>query len=1401
MLLPMLVGAAQLTIDEGVVVKFGAGAGLVVRDTLRTGRRVMFTSLADDSVGGQSQPTAGTPQSGDWSGVILDPAALPANITLDGLSLRYAGGAGGAALSFQQRAYTFTELIVRDSLIGVRATSGGTALLSGFLLSGNAVGLQALSGATPTLTASDLHDNTPFGVENQNPATIVLATGNWWGDLSGPTDPVGNPSGLGDPVSTGVDYGQFLSAAPLLNCTVTPQDGYTTRSATITLQLACTNATDYRLSELANLSNASFVPMAASATFTLSATPGEKTVYAEYRGADGVTRIVSITQPILYAPDGPQVTLITPTAGAIITGDTLIQAQASDDQGLSGVEFWVDATRLATVTTPPYQTLWTLGALANGAHTIKAVAINTLQQSATAQITVTVQREDQDGPTLELLFNGAPLAANATVTTAGTLTLKASDTNGVQAITLSFDGQTMATDNAGGATTFTQSRLLDFASIPNGNHTVAVTATDTAGNSRTLSVPFVLNLAPPAAPQITAPANGVTITQATLTLSGTAQAGSQIQLYLNDVATGSLLTANTSGGFSGTLTLSTEGSYTLSADARNTRGTSARSTSVTVNFQIAPPTVLFVSPAQDAILIDTATIQVNAIDASGIAEVALSVDGQLLVRLTGTPYQYTWDTTAVAEGTHVLAAVATAHSGKSTRVERSVTVRKTPEPLPPTPYTGEVSAITPTVSYGPQSIQITGRAVDRSNQAVPNATLRLVLQVGGFQRKMALASDSTGAFQYTFVPQDSDAGTYRVSVIHPDETTLPDQGQFTINRVRFNLSQYSLLAVRGFPSTIAVTATASAGTGVQGLRWVARPDDQLDGALPSGIHIDGGTGIDLAASASAPMAIIFSADANVAQETGTIILTALATDSGTTSRGTLRIDYRLGNATPALFANPTYLDLGVRQNESVSGNVRIGNRGLATATGVTARLVGSDGGTPPAWLFLASTAALGALDVGQEQLVQVTATPGATVADGVYTAKIRIAADNATGGDVPVSVSVTQQGEGGVRFHVADIFTETLDAQGQQILGVANATLTLQNEAVTSIQQRVVTDAEGIALIEDLPPGAYRYRISASNHTDTSGRLQIQPGVVLSQSVFLDYVLISVTFSVTETTIQDQYDLTLTATYLTQVPAPVVLMEPLAINLPDLQVGESVIGELSITNYGLVRADDVVFTPPVSDTYYSYEWLAAVPESLPAKTRITIPYRITARALQPRSFQLKTTLEPLMGALGDGRFAKALREVIGWQIKSDSCSSYSTVASLGYGFTCANGDTRSGGTSTVISYIRGSGCASNSNSDGWESYPRCSTEWCGDGGGFGGGGGPSPGAIPLTPNCMPACSCKTCACSGAGGGGPGGGGGGGPGGGGGGGPSSPPWGGSSGGAGGGSSSSGGSGGGGGAPTP
>jgi len=87
--------------------------------------------------------------------------------------------------------------------------------ISGVWISGNAIGVDSHSGANPLIGGSadkgnDLVGNTQFGVRNNDDSLTLNARFNWWGDASGPLDPIANPDGLGDPVSAWVDYGDFL---------------------------------------------------------------------------------------------------------------------------------------------------------------------------------------------------------------------------------------------------------------------------------------------------------------------------------------------------------------------------------------------------------------------------------------------------------------------------------------------------------------------------------------------------------------------------------------------------------------------------------------------------------------------------------------------------------------------------------------------------------------------------------------------------------------------------------------------------------------------------------------------------------------------------------------------------------------------------------------------------------------------------------------------------------------------------------------------------------------------------------------------------------------------------------------------------------------------------------------
>ncbi|WP_280192022.1 Ig-like domain-containing protein [Delftia sp. PS-11] len=939
-------------------------------------------------------------------------------------------------------------------------------------------------------------------------------------------------------------------------------------------------------------------------------------------------------------------------------------------------------------------------------------------------------------PVISATFANAALTPHATINEPGLLTVSAQSIIGIASVKAALNGTQIFERSGGNTSPFSYSQFIDFAQLPNGTYQLRIAATDADGTEAVLDIPFTLSLSAPPAPAITQPAPGTQLATPQLSVSGTAMPGAQVQLYLGDQAQGSALPVQPNGSFSGSLSLPAEGTYRIEATASNTRGTSPTSTAVSVTYAIAPPTVGFAQPTDGATVTGSVVVGVIAAAQDGITQVEFFANGSPIGAATQAPYSVPWDTAPAANGAYTLKAVATSQSGKTAEATRTVTVaNQLPEPVPPqTPYTGTVGSITPAVSYGGQRITIAGAAVVRDGeQPVPNAALRMVLDISGFKRRIGIVTDDNGQYRYEFVPAASDNGTYIVSVIHPEENSTTEQGRFTINRLGFDLASYQLTAPRGFAASITVNARASAGTGATGVRWAVEPG----ASLPPGISVEPGAPVDVAAGTSVPMVIRFTGNAS-AQETGTVVLTAYASETGDTPRGSLAIHYRLVQAQPDLFAQPTAMETGVQQEQSVTEGITIGNRGLVAAQDVKLQLADPQGAAAPPWIFLSSASHIGAVDVGAQVPIQITASPGKDVADGIYHYRLLVTASNQGTGTIPISVAVTQSGQGGARWHVTDLFTQTPDADGNSIPGVANARIRLQNDAVLTYMRTLTTDAQGLAEVTDLPPGTYTYRASGPHHADRSGRIFVRPGVTISERVHLQYQTISIDFSVTETTIQDEYQVNLEATFQTQVPAPVVLLEPLSINLPDLQTGEEFTGELTLTNYGLIQADKVVFTPPQSDEYYRYEFLADVPKTLAAKQRVVIPYRITAIKLHPRSMGFARARTPL---------PEAARPMALRARNAGTCSAYAMWATVELAWICANGEEELRSLSATFSRLIGSACA-NTGIGGIGG-----TGGHGTGGGSGGwGSGWTGGGTPIgmTQGCTPWCLGASCSDEGSG---------------------------------------------------
>ncbi|ATB44312.1 hypothetical protein CYFUS_009799 [Cystobacter fuscus] len=73
--------------------------------------------------------------------------------------------------------------------------------------------------------------------------------------------------------------------------------------------------------------------------------------------------VLEMTQP-------PQVSLTAPAAGAALSGTVTLSATATDDMGVTKVEFYAGTHLLGTDTSPPYEMTWDTTAASNGSHTL-----------------------------------------------------------------------------------------------------------------------------------------------------------------------------------------------------------------------------------------------------------------------------------------------------------------------------------------------------------------------------------------------------------------------------------------------------------------------------------------------------------------------------------------------------------------------------------------------------------------------------------------------------------------------------------------------------------------------------------------------------------------------------------------------------------------------------------------------------------------------------------------------------------------------------------------------------------------------------------------------------------------------------------------------------------------------
>jgi hypothetical protein len=323
-------------------------------------------------------------------------------------------------------------------------------------------------------------------------------------------------------------------------------------------------------------SNGTVSQLAAASTATVTPGVGEHFYYAKVTQNDGN---ILWSSPVWVSQTTGVVDTTPPTVSAAesgTSGNITLSATASDNVGVSLVEFYVDNALKNSTNTAPYSATLNSTTLSNGSHSLVAKAYdaaNNVGTSSAVSFSVNNVVVDTTPPTATASESGS----------SGTITLSATASDNVGVTKVEFYVDSVL---KGSSTTAPYSMALDSTTLSNATHALTVKAYDAAGNVGTSGgVSFTVNntVVDGTPPSVTASESG---SSGTITLSAAATDNvgvTKVEFYVDSVLKGSSTTAPFALALNSTTLSNASHSLTAKAyDAAGNVGTSS-AVSFTVN--------------------------------------------------------------------------------------------------------------------------------------------------------------------------------------------------------------------------------------------------------------------------------------------------------------------------------------------------------------------------------------------------------------------------------------------------------------------------------------------------------------------------------------------------------------------------------------------------------------------------------------------------------------------------------------------------------------------------------------------------------------------------------------------------------------------------------------------------
>ncbi|WP_157535751.1 Ig-like domain-containing protein [Microbacterium sp. Root166] len=429
-------------------------------------------------------------------------------------------------------------------------------------------------------------------------------------------------------------------------------------------------------------------------------------------------------------------------------------------------------------------------------------------------------------------------------------------------VTVLMDGASIGTTVADGSGNWS----MTSPSLTQGTHFVRANYVDGAGNTSADSATntFLVDSIAPVAPVVTTPANGSITNDTTPLITGTAEANSTVEVFIDDVSVGTA-PADGSGAWSLTSPVLTEGSHSVHATSTDAAGNTSvdSNTNTFIVDSVAPAAPVLVTPANGSVTSD------NTPDVTGTAEPLSTVTVRIDGVVAGTAPvdalgNWTITTGILLDGPHTAVATASDAAGNVSPDSNTNTFTvDTLDPAPPvivTPANGSVTGDnTPAITGTAEANSIVTVVIDgtpagtTTTDSLGNWTFTPPAPLSdGPHSAVATATDAAGN-----VSPDSNTVTFTVDTVAPAAPviTSPTNGSTTTDTT----PPITGTAEPGSTVTVIVDGTpiGTAPTDGNG-NWTLTPTTPL----PNGQHTITATATDPAGNtgpASAPVVFTIAA--------------------------------------------------------------------------------------------------------------------------------------------------------------------------------------------------------------------------------------------------------------------------------------------------------------------------------------------------------------------------------------------------------------------------------------------------------------------------------------------------------------------------------------------------------------